>query len=89
MVTGVQTCALPISEFPEMIFAMTKIGEESGRLDDILEKTATFYEQEVEESLEKMTTMIEPILIVVMGSLIGAIVVAMAMPMFDMFKTVQ
>ncbi|KEH92179.1 type II secretion system F family protein [Clostridium novyi] len=78
-----------ITEFPEMLFAMTKIGEESGRLDDILEKTATFYEQEVEESLEKMTSMMEPILIVIMGILIGAIVVAMAMPMFDMFKTVQ
>lgn len=77
-----------IKEFPLMLIAMVKIGEESGSIDNILEKTAQFYEQEVEESLQRMTTLIEPILILIMGLLVGFIVIAMAMPMFDMFKTV-
>lgn len=78
-----------IEEFPPMLIAMVKIGEESGAIDSILDKTATFYEQEVEEAMQKLTTMIEPIMILVMGVLIGGIVIAMIMPMFEMFNTVM
>lgn len=78
-----------IEEFPPMLLAMVKIGEESGAIDTILDKTAKFYEQEVEESLQKLTTMIEPIMILVVGVLIGGIVIAMLLPMFDMFQTVS
>lgn len=74
--------------FPPMVISMIKIGEESGSLDDILEKTAKFYEQEVEEDLEKMTAMIEPILILVVGLIIGFIVIAMMLPMFDMYGAI-
>lgn len=74
--------------FPSMVISMIKIGEESGSLDDILEKTAKFYEQEVEEDLEKMTAMIEPILILVVGLIIGFIVIAMMLPMFDMYGAI-
>lgn len=74
--------------FPPMVISMIKIGEESGSLDDILEKTAKFYEQEVEEDLEKMTAMIEPILILVVGLIIGFIVIAMMLPMFDMYNAI-
>jgi type IV pilus assembly protein PilC len=77
-----------IEEFPPMLTAMVRIGEESGAIDTILDKTAKFYEQEVEEALQRLTTMIEPIMILIMGVFIGAIVIAMVMPMFDMFKTV-
>ena len=78
-----------VEEFPPMLLAMVKIGEESGAIDSILDKTAKFYEQEVEESMQKLTTMIEPIMILVMGVLIGGIVIAMIMPMFEMFNTVM
>ncbi|MBZ9624858.1 type II secretion system F family protein [Clostridium sp. FP2] len=75
--------------FPVMLHSMIKIGEESGSLDDILDKTANFYDEELEAALKRMTTMIEPLMIIIMGVLIGFIVIAMMMPMFDMFKTVQ
>ena len=74
--------------FPPMVDSMVKIGEESGALDDILAKTADFYDEEVEMSLQRMTTLIEPILLVGMAIVIGFIVVAMAMPMFDMVNTI-
>ena len=74
--------------FPPMVDSMIKIGEESGSLDDILYKTADFYDEEVEMSLQKMTTLIEPILIVGMAVVIGFIVIAMALPMFDMVNTI-
>ena len=73
--------------FPPMVDSMIKIGEESGALDDILYKTADFYDEEVEASMQKMTTLLEPILIVFMAVAIGFIVIAMAMPMFDMVNT--
>ncbi len=75
--------------FPMMLHSMIKIGEESGSLDDILDKTANFYDEELETSLKKMTAMIEPLMIIVMGVVIGFIVVAMMLPIFDMGKTIQ
>ena len=77
------------SIFPVMLHSMIKIGEESGSLDDILDKTANFYDEELETSLKKMTTMIEPLMIIVMGAVIGFIVIAMMMPIFDMSNTVK
>lgn len=74
--------------FPNMAYSMINIGEESGSLDDILSKTADFYDEEVDVSLQRLTTLIEPILIVGMALVIGFIVIAMAMPMFDMVNTV-
>jgi len=75
--------------FPPMVDSMIKIGEESGSLDEILEKTANFYDDEVDVALQKMVTMFEPLMIVVMGVIIGFIVIAMMLPMFDMMNTVQ
>lgn len=75
--------------FPPMVDSMLKVGEESGSLDEILTKTADFYDEEVEVSLQKMTTMLEPIMTVLMAIIIGFIVISMAMPMFDMVNTIQ
>jgi type IV pilus assembly protein PilC len=77
-----------VGVFPPMVDSMIRIGEESGSLDDMLYKTADFYDEEVEASLQKLTTLIEPILIVGMALVIGFIVIAMAMPMFDMVNTI-
>lgn len=74
--------------FPVMVTSMIEIGEESGSLDDILEKTAAFYDEELEAALQRLTTMIEPLMIVVMAAAIGFIVIAMIMPMFDMYGTI-
>ena len=71
--------------FPPMLSSMIKIGEESGALDDILNKTADFYEDELEAQIAATTAMVEPLLIVVMGIVIGGIVLAIMLPMFEMY----
>lgn len=76
-----------VKVFPPMVDSMIKIGEESGALDDILYKTADFYDDEVEVALERMTSLMEPLMIVIMAIIVGFIVIAMALPMFDMVNT--
>ncbi len=75
--------------FPPMISSMIKIGEDSGALDNILDKTANFYDDELDTAIQKLTSLVEPIMIVIMGAIVGFIVVAMMMPMFDMLQTVS
>jgi type IV pilus assembly protein PilC len=70
--------------FPPMVIQMIAIGEETGNLDTMLNKIADFYDQEVDVAVKGLTSMIEPLIMVVMGVVIGAIVLAMFMPMFDM-----
>lgn len=78
-----------INIFSPMVISMIKIGEESGALDEILEKTADFYDEEVETSLKKLTTLLEPLMIVVMAIVIAVIIIAMVLPMFDMLNTIN
>ncbi|MBI2118182.1 MAG: type II secretion system F family protein [Elusimicrobia bacterium] len=70
--------------FPTMVVSMISIGEETGNLDTMLAKIADFYENEVNAAVEGLTSMIEPLVIVFMGAVIGTIVVAMFLPMFNM-----
>ncbi len=70
--------------FPNMVVSMIAIGEETGNLDQMLAKIAEFYESEVNAAVEGLTSMIEPLVIVFMGAVIGTIVVAMFLPMFNM-----
>ena len=72
--------------FPPMLISMIKVGEESGKLSDMLEKSADYYDAEVDDAITRMTTLLEPILIVVMAVIIGSIVMAIVLPMFDMFQ---
>lgn len=74
--------------FGPMVVSMIQIGEESGSLDEMLDKSADFYEQELEDAIDRMLKLMEPLLIVVMAVVIGFIVIAMMLPMFDMFKTI-
>lgn len=74
--------------FPPMLGNMIRIGEESGTLDDVLERTALFYDEEVDAATERLTTVLEPLMIVVMAVVIGGIVIAMILPMFDMMQLV-
>lgn len=70
--------------FPNMVTSMISVGEETGALDVMLAKIADFYDQEVDTAVKGLTSLIEPIVIVVMGLVIGTIVVAMFMPMFGL-----
>lgn len=72
--------------FPPMLSSMIHIGEETGVLDDILYKTADFYDDELEAQIQATTALIEPLLIVVMGVVIGVIVLAIMIPMFEMYS---
>lgn len=84
--------AAPLSKekvFPDMVVQMIGIGEQSGTMDQMLGKIADFYEDEVENAVKAMTSLIEPLLMVVLGGIIAFIVVAMYLPIFNMADTVQ
>jgi type IV pilus assembly protein PilC len=70
--------------FPNMVLQMTSIGEESGSLDAMLSKVADFYEAEVDDAVDALSSLMEPIIMVVLGVLIGGLVIAMYMPIFKM-----
>jgi type IV pilus assembly protein PilC len=70
--------------FPPMVVQMIAVGEETGNLDSMLTKIADFYDQEVDAAVKGLTSMIEPIVIVFMGIVIGGIVIAMFIPMFEL-----
>jgi type IV pilus assembly protein PilC len=74
--------------FGPMVVSMIQIGEESGSLDQMLDKSADFYEQELEDAIDRLLKLMEPLLIVFMAVIIGFIVIAMALPMFEMVNTV-
>ena len=75
--------------FPPMVVQMISVGEETGQVDEMLEKIAQFYDQEVEAAVDSLTSLIEPILIAVIGGCVGAAVVALYMPMFNIIKLIQ
>ncbi|MEH2422587.1 MAG: type II secretion system F family protein [Nostoc sp.] len=73
--------------FPAMAIQMISIGEETGELDAMLMKVADFYEDEVEQAVKAMTSILEPVMIVVLGGMVGTILLAMYLPMFKVFET--
>ncbi|HQT30534.1 MAG TPA: type II secretion system F family protein [Thiobacillus sp.] len=83
------TAAMQNTElFPNMVLQMAAIGEESGSLDSMLNKVADFYEAEVDDAVAAMSSLMEPIIMVVLGTLIGGMVVAMYLPIFKMGSVV-
>jgi type IV pilus assembly protein PilC len=75
--------------FPPMVVQMMAVGEETGALDEMLDKIADFYDQEVEATVNALTSLIEPILIVIMGVVIGGMIIALYLPMFDVIKLIK
>ena len=75
--------------FPNMVLQMTAIGEESGALDSMLGKVADFYEAEVDDAVEALASLMEPIIMVVLGTLIGGLVVALYLPIFKLGEVVS
>ena len=74
--------------FPNMVLQMTAIGEESGALDSMLSKVADFFEAEVDDAVDALSSLMEPIIMVVLGVLIGGLVIAMYLPIFKMGSVV-
>jgi type IV pilus assembly protein PilC len=75
--------------FPPMVVQMMAVGEETGALDEMLDKIADFYDQEVEATVNALTSLIEPLLIVVMGVVIGGMIIALYLPMFNVIKLIK
>ncbi|MDX1537682.1 type II secretion system F family protein [Arsukibacterium sp.] len=71
-------------QFPEMVIQMVSIGEESGALDGMLEKVANIYEQEVDDAVDGLTALLEPMIMAVLGVVIGGLIIAMYLPIFQM-----
>ena len=75
-------------EFPPMIYNMINVGEESGLLDDILTKTAAFFDEESDAAIQRLVGLLEPLMIIFMAVVIGFIVIAIALPMFSMYGAI-
>ncbi len=91
-IAGGDTISDPLGRsgvFPPMVVQMINVGEQTGGLDEMLEKIADFYDDEVETSVTGLTSILEPIMIVVLGGVVGGMLVALYLPIFDLIKTVQ
>jgi type IV pilus assembly protein PilC len=75
--------------FPPMVTQMIMVGEESGELEEMLINVARFYDEEVDRSVERLTAIIEPVLMVVIGLTIGTMIIAMYLPIFNMVNLIQ
>lgn len=75
--------------FPPMVVQMIAVGEETGAMDTMLGKIADFYDDEVTATTESLTAMLEPVMIAVLGGVVGAMVIALYMPMFEIFKLIE
>jgi len=75
--------------FPNMVVQMTAIGEEAGSMDTMLSKVADFYEEEVDNAVDGLSSLLEPLIMAILGVLIGGLVIAMYMPIFQMGKVVN
>ena len=90
-IAGGETIAAPLQKskvFPPMVISMIAVGEQTGGLDEMLTKIADFYDEEVDAAVSAMLAAMEPIMIVVLGTVVGGMIVAMYLPIFDMINTV-
>lgn len=86
------TIAAPLSRqpvFPAMVVQMLEVGEESGRTSEMLDKAADFYDEEVKNATESLTSALEPLLVVLIGAVIGAMVICLYLPMFSIYQQIQ
>lgn len=87
-----ETMAGPLARhdvFPPMVVQMIGVGEDTGALDAMLDKVSDFYDQEVESTTESLTALIEPLMIAVLGGVVGSMIVALYMPMFSIFDLIK
>ncbi len=86
---GLGDSIMRIKIFPPMLASMVKVGEEAGSLDSILDKTADFYDDELEREIQTATALIEPAMIVLMGVIIGFLLISILTPMFKMYNSIS
>jgi len=78
-----------VSALPPMVYSMVGIGEEAGTIESMLEKCAEYYDDEVENAIQKLVSLMEPLMIVFMGVVVGFIIISMILPIFDLYGTIQ
>jgi type IV pilus assembly protein PilC len=86
------TIAAPLAQepiFPSMVTHMVGVGEETGALDDMLDRIAEFYEEQVEAAVKSLMSILEPILIIVIGAMVGFIVISMYLPLFEVYNRIE
>jgi type IV pilus assembly protein PilC len=86
------TIAAPLAKapiFPSMVTHMVGVGEETGALDSMLDRIAEFYEEQVEASVKALTSILEPIMIIVIGGIVGFIVISMYLPLFEVYNHIE
>jgi len=91
-IAGGDTIAQPLKKsgvFPPMVISMISVGEQTGGLDEMLSKIADFYDEQVDTAVSNLLSLLEPIMIVFLGVVVGGMVVAMYLPIFDMINAVQ
>jgi type IV pilus assembly protein PilC len=91
-IAGGETIAAPLERskvFPPMVISMIAVGEQTGGLDEMLAKIADFYDEEVDVAVSALLSLMEPVMIVVLGVIVGGMVIAMYLPIFDMMNAVQ
>jgi len=91
-IAGGETIAAPLQKsgvFPPMVISMISVGEQTGGLDEMLSKIADFYDEEVDTAVGGLLSLLEPLMIVFLGVVVGGMVVAMYLPIFDMMETVK
>jgi len=91
-IAGGETIAAPLQKskvFPPMVISMIAVGEQTGGLDEMLTKIADFYDEEVDAAVETLLSLMEPVMIVVLGVVVGGMIVAMYLPIFNMVGAVQ
>jgi type IV pilus assembly protein PilC len=91
-IAGGDTISAPLQRsavFPPMVISMIAVGEQTGGLDEMLSKIADFYDEEVDAAVSNLLSLLEPIMIVFLGVIVGGMVVAMYLPIFDMMNVVQ
>ena len=91
-IAGGDTIAAPLKKsgvFPPMVISMISVGEQTGGLDEMLSKIADFYDEQVDTAVSNLLSLLEPIMIVFLGGVVGGMVVAMYLPIFDMINAVQ
>ncbi|MDP4093528.1 MAG: type II secretion system F family protein, partial [Bacillota bacterium] len=84
--------AVPIRKigiFPSLLIHMISVGENTGELDEMLTRTAGFFDEEVEEAVEKLTAMIEPIMIVLLASIVAVVILSIMLPLLSIMSTVK
>jgi type IV pilus assembly protein PilC len=92
-VTGGGTVSAPMrlapEAFPSMVVQMIAVGEETGAMDTMMSKIADFYEDEVAAAVKALTSILEPLMIVIVGAMVGFIVISMYMPLFKVYDQIK